>query len=283
VCYIYIDKLIYYIRYPKAIKPPSSLLREKGGREEQKNEESNMIRQGIVRLRLSNSSKHIHPARRSMARSSEFTIETPVQKAMTFLIAMGHDNRIAKGVVDALSQNGMSGSTLLSTIRDMAGRPEVGQDNGLEALIASVEQELARTEGKAKVEFWCCTTDDGDHSASGGMPKSAFRVEAMEGMSVTDVAKFGDGEGANVLGELLECACSGIMACSTCHVIVDDAWFKLVGPPSEAEQDMLDLAYEPTSTSRLGCQIVLCKELDGLRLQLPKRANNLMDFIPFED
>ena len=37
---------------------------------------------------------------------------------------------------------------------------------------------------------------------------------------MTDVAKFGDGDGAQVLGEMIECACSGIMACSTCHVVV---------------------------------------------------------------
>jgi 2Fe-2S ferredoxin len=97
------------------------------------------------------------------------------------------------------------------------------------------------------------------------------------------VAKFGTGEGASTLGEYIECACSGIMACSTCHVVVDEKWFDKVGPPCEAEQDMLDLAYSPRDTSRLACQIVLTKEWDGLVVKLPKGANNLMDFVPFED
>ena len=43
-------------------------------------------------------------------------------------------------------------------------------------------------------------------------------------MSITDVAKFGDDPGANLLGEYLECACSGIMACSTCQIVLDEDW-----------------------------------------------------------
>jgi len=115
------------------------------------------------------------------------------------------------------------------------------------------------------------------------MMSRAFEVEALEGTSLTDVAKFGDGEGASTLGEYIECACSGIMACSTCHVIVDDQWFQKVGEPTEAEQDMLDLAYSPRDTSRLGCQIVLDQKLEGLVVKIPKGANNLMDFVPFQD
>lgn len=219
---------------------------------------------------------------RNFARSSESSEQTPAEKVTTFLVSIGHDARIAKGVVDALTQNGMSGPMLLSTVRLMAGRPEVGEDNGLDALVASVQQELARTDGKEQVSFWCVP-----HTAwSQGeqdMMKSAFRVQAFEGMSLTDVAKFGDGEGASTFGDSLDCACSGIMACSTCHVIIDDAWFDQVGEPEEAEQDMLDLAFEPTEKSRLGCQVVLSKELDGLIIKLPKGHNNMMDFIPFED
>ena len=101
--------------------------------------------------------------------------------------------------------------------------------------------------------------------------------------SLTDVAKFGDGEGASVLGEMIECACSGIMACSTCHVVVQSEWFDKVGKPSEAEQDMIDLAYNPKETSRLGCQIILKADLENAVFKMPRGANNMMDFIPFED
>ncbi|KAL7469523.1 hypothetical protein ACHAXS_009777 [Conticribra weissflogii] len=184
----------------------------------------------------------------------------------------------------------------------------------------------------------------------------AFAIEAYEGTTLADLINFGADasvshvdarvrenrgehdlevdaavddniDNANVLGEYLECACSGIMACSTCHVVVHPDWFDFdngdgcghgmqrhiqgrsrdainninnnddtdsintnkntaargkIGPPSEAEQDMIDLAFQPQLTSRLGCQIVLTKELDGLILLLPKESHNLMDFVPFD-
>ncbi len=107
-------------------------------------------------------------------------------------------------------------------------------------------------------------------------------MKGWEGQSVTEVVLDGSGAGSQVLGEYIECACSGIMACSTCHVYVDEAWAQRVGPPSEAEQDMIDLANEPRATSRLGCQLRLTRELDGLALTVPPGVNNLFDHIPFE-
>jgi ferredoxin len=96
------------------------------------------------------------------------------------------------------------------------------------------------------------------------MMTRAFTVQAMTGLTLTDVAKFGDGAGASELGDALECACAGIMACSTCHVVIDPDWFDKVGEPCEDEQDMLDLAYAPRCTSRLGCQIKLDESMDGM-------------------
>lgn len=73
------------------------------------------------------------------------------------------------------------------------------------------------------------------------------------------------------------------MGCSTCHVIISPEWFSSdgdettkIGPPCEAELDMIDLAYETEVTSRLGCQIKLIPELDGLVVLLPAGSNNLM-------
>ena len=57
------------------------------------------------------------------------------------------------------------------------------------------------------------------------------------------------------------------MSCSTCHIILDPDSFKKLGPPCEAECDMLDLAFEPTDTSRLGCQVKV-KEDKLIRLKL---------------
>lgn len=233
--------------------------------------------------------------------SSELCDESPAKKAKTFIISLGHEPRIATGVVDVLSKTGLSGGALLSTVRSMAGRWEIGEDAGLEELIESVKQEIARTEGKKMIKFWCIPpnawssdiNDDDDDNCNiksnnkDEMLKAAFAVEGFEGMTITDVAKFGDGKGASVLGEHIECACSGIMACSTCHVVIHPDWFNddgsKVSKPQEAEQDMIDLAYNPKETSRLGCQVVLTPELDGMIIMLPKGANNMMDFIPFED
>jgi ferredoxin len=238
------------------------------------------------------------PQCRHLARSSGPSDETPEDKAKTFVVGVGHDARVAQGVVDALSEGGLSGEALLATVRSMAGRWEVGEDEGLEALVASVKQDLALTEGKSMVRIWCVppnawssgeedededenetTSNQEDRKA---MMARAFPVEALDGTSITDVAKFGEGEGASTLGEYIECACSGIMACSTCHVVIDPEWIDRVGMPNEDEQDMLDLAYSPRKTSRLGCQVVITKDLDGLVVRLPKGANNLMDFVPFE-
>ena len=75
----------------------------------------------------------------------------------------------------------------------------------------------------------------------------------------------------------IEGACEGSLACSTCHVIVDPAWFKKLATPTEDEEDMLDLAFGLTETSRLGCQIVMTAELDGLVVKLPAGTRNMMD------
>ena len=74
----------------------------------------------------------------------------------------------------------------------------------------------------------------------------------------------------------VEGACEGAMACSTCHVIVDPEWFARMDPPSEDEEDMLDLAPGLKPTSRLGCQIVVTEAMDGLTVSLPATTRNLM-------
>ncbi|XP_019155446.1 PREDICTED: adrenodoxin-like protein 2, mitochondrial isoform X2 [Ipomoea nil] len=73
----------------------------------------------------------------------------------------------------------------------------------------------------------------------------------------------------------LEGACEGSLACSTCHVIVMDVdYYNKLEDPSDEENDMLDLAFGLTETSRLGCQIVAKPELDGIRLALPAATRN---------
>lgn len=71
-------------------------------------------------------------------------------------------------------------------------------------------------------------------------------------------------------------ACEGSCSCSTCHVIVEDEeLYDKIPEASDDENDMLDLAFGLTETSRLGCQIVMNEELDGLRVKLPAMTRNM--------
>jgi len=108
------------------------------------------------------------------------------------------------------------------------------------------------------------------------MPKITFiekdgkrrEVDAPLGLSVLEIAHRN--------GIDLEGACEGSLACSTCHVIVDAQWYSKLDEASEDEEDMLDLAFGLTHTSRLGCQIKITEELDGLVVKLPPATRNMM-------
>jgi ferredoxin len=93
-------------------------------------------------------------------------------------------------------------------------------------------------------------------------------VEAAPGQRLLDVAW--------AEREPLEGACEGVMACSTCHVIVDAGDFAKLPPASEEEEDLLDLAAHATRTSRLACQILLSERLDRLSVRIPPEAKNWM-------
>uniref|UniRef100_A0A0K0F6B4 Adrenodoxin-like protein, mitochondrial (inferred by orthology to a D. melanogaster protein) n=1 Tax=Strongyloides venezuelensis TaxID=75913 RepID=A0A0K0F6B4_STRVS len=79
---------------------------------------------------------------------------------------------------------------------------------------------------------------------------------------------------AHRYGIELEGACEASLACSTCHVYVADPFFDKLPEPKEEEEDMLDLAPVVKPNSRLSCQIILCKELEGLKVTLPKITRN---------
>jgi 2Fe-2S ferredoxin len=69
----------------------------------------------------------------------------------------------------------------------------------------------------------------------------------------------------------IEGDCGGACACSTCHVYVDPAQTDKLKPQEEMETDMLDFAYEPKENSRLGCQISVTAEMDGLIVRMPEK------------
>jgi 2Fe-2S ferredoxin len=106
------------------------------------------------------------------------------------------------------------------------------------------------------------------------MPKIVFierngnrkECDAAVGLSLLEVAHKNDVD--------LEGACEGSLACSTCHVIVDPEWYDVLPDATEDEEDMLDLAFGLTKTSRLGCQIAITEELNGLTVSLPSGTRN---------
>jgi ferredoxin len=93
-------------------------------------------------------------------------------------------------------------------------------------------------------------------------------VEAAPGQRLLDVAW--------AAREPLEGACEGVMACSTCHVIVDSADFERLSPATEEEEDLLDLAAHATRTSRLACQILITDDMRSLTVRIPPEAKNWM-------
>src|ERR1700759_2642902 len=92
--------------------------------------------------------------------------------------------------------------------------------------------------------------------------------EVSDGSNLLDIAQANDLD--------VEGACGGSCACSTCHLIVTDQdYYDRMEEPSDDENDMLDLAFGLTETSRLGCQVLMSKDLDGLVVKLPNATRNL--------
>lgn len=107
------------------------------------------------------------------------------------------------------------------------------------------------------------------------MPKITFieadgqsrTVDAPVGLSILEIARQND--------VALEGACDGALACSTCHVVIDPSWYSKLTPAREDEEDMLDLVFGLTPTSRLGCQLMMTEDLDGLIVKIPANSRNI--------
>ncbi|XP_075402990.1 ferredoxin-2, mitochondrial isoform X2 [Tenrec ecaudatus] len=120
----------------------------------------------------------------------------------------------------------------------------------------------------------------GEEEAAGGPEQSGDVVNVVlidrAGQRIPVSGRVGD----NVLhlaqrhGVDLEGACEASLACSTCHVYVSKDHLDLLPPPDEREDDMLDLAPLLQENSRLGCQILLTRELEGAEFTLPKITRN---------
>ena len=91
-------------------------------------------------------------------------------------------------------------------------------------------------------------------------------IDVSKGLSVM--------EGAiqnNIPG--IDADCGGSMACATCHVYVKEEWFDKLSKKEDGEEDMIDMAYEPKKNSRLGCQLIVSDELDGLEVTTPLKQS----------
>ena len=89
-------------------------------------------------------------------------------------------------------------------------------------------------------------------------------IEVDNGLSVMEGAIQKDIPG-------IDADCGGSMACATCHVYVEDRWFDKIPKAEDAENDMIDMAFEPKKNSRLSCQIIVSDELDGLEVTTPEK------------
>ena len=104
------------------------------------------------------------------------------------------------------------------------------------------------------------------------MPKITFKdfqggsktIEIESGLTVMEGAIQNDIPG-------IDADCGGSMACATCHVYVDQEWIDKIPKAEDAENDMIDMAFEPKKNSRLSCQIIVSEELNGLEVTTPEK------------
>ena len=91
-------------------------------------------------------------------------------------------------------------------------------------------------------------------------------IEVANGLTVMEGAVQNDIPG-------IDADCGGSMACATCHVYVEEKWLDKLPKPEDAEIDMIDMAFEPKKNSRLSCQLIVSKDLDGLIVKTPEKQS----------
>jgi ferredoxin len=188
------------------------------------------------------------------------------------LISRGHLPRIAQysnGNKEYLQSLGYSASEIDGVLKAFPSGVYTSVSElkslgtaGLNSVVEAVRRDLAAQSNRPRAPVFINIKLPGNGST--------LKIEAMEGDTLYDLV-----QRRHDLSRYLECACKGIAACSTCHVIVDPAFAPLLPEPEESEADMIDLAWGATDTSRLGCQIHLTKKVDGIIVTIPEHTNNL--------
>ncbi len=90
-------------------------------------------------------------------------------------------------------------------------------------------------------------------------------LDAVEGWRVMEIIRD--------QGFPMKAECGGACACATCHVYVAESWLDKIPLMSKEEDLMLDDAFERRSNSRLSCQIIMSKELDGIEVFLAQNPD----------
>jgi 2Fe-2S ferredoxin len=92
--------------------------------------------------------------------------------------------------------------------------------------------------------------------------KARVELEVSAGTSLMRAAT--DNRIKGVVGE-----CGGSLSCATCHVLVEGALLERIPPMSASEDAMLDCtAMDRQPNSRLGCQVLMTDDLNGLTVQV---------------
>ena len=109
------------------------------------------------------------------------------------------------------------------------------------------------------------------------MPKITFKYQDGNEITITEDKELSILEIAHKNDISLEGACEGSLACSTCHIIIESKWYNKLDQPDWDEEDMLDLASNLSPTSRLGCQVMLTKKLDGIKVTIPNYQHDIRE------
>lgn len=167
---------------------------------------------------------------------------------------------------------------ILKTLKPFYGTNDINVQHleslgreGLLALSESIRQEQERRGRTGSRPFRTVCFQVPHHHTE-------FELKWKFGDSILDLAR--STSGSELLGEYIEGACGGNASCSTCHVILDSHTYSQLEPPSDAELDMLDLAFDVQETSRLGCQIKMNPTLiedteHDIVITIPSSVNNM--------
>lgn len=89
-------------------------------------------------------------------------------------------------------------------------------------------------------------------------------LEALDGWRVMEIIRD--------YGLPIKAECGGSCCCATCHVYVDEEWQDKLFEMRDDEDEMLDENFDREENSRLSCQIIMSKKLDGLSVTLADSA-----------